>query len=226
MPPTLSVIIPVYNEQKTLPEIVRRVQSIALAKEIILVDDGSHDGTQDALESLRGTDGIRVFCHEQNQGKGAAIRTGMRHAAGDIVLLQDADLEYDPADVPNLIQPILNGAADVVLGSRFLGAPEWQSWLHSFGNRFLTLLSNCFTRLGLTDMETGYKAFRRNVVEEIGPKLRENRFGIEPELMARIARHRYRVAEVPIRYTARSHAQGKKIGWRDALRAVWCIVRY
>lgn len=226
MPPTLSIIIPVYNEHKTLPEIVRRVQSIPVPKEILLVDDGSRDGTQHTLETMQGTDGIRVFCHDKNQGKGAAIRTGMRHAAGDIVLLQDADLEYDPADVPGIIEPILAGAADVVLGSRFLGAPEWQSWLHSFGNRFLTFLSNRFTRLGLTDMETGYKAFRRNVVLEIGPQLRENRFGIEPELVAKIARRRYRVTEVPIRYSARSHAQGKKIGWMDALRAVWCIIRY
>ena len=223
---TLSVVIPVFNEHRTLLDTLGRVETIPVAKEIILVDDGSKDGTRDLLKSLESKNGIRVFYHERNQGKGAALRTGIRQAQGDIVLFQDADQEYDPSDIPSLMKPILDGKADVVLGSRLLGNPTWQSSLNYLANRVLTLLSNLMSNVRLTDMETGYKVFRREVLQNMVGALKENRFGIEPELIAKIARRGHRITEVPIKYNARSHAEGKKIGWRDGVRAVWCIVRY
>jgi glycosyltransferase involved in cell wall biosynthesis len=222
----LSVVIPVFNEQRSLLDTVGRVETIPLAKEIILVDDGSKDGTRELLKSLEGKGGIRVFYHERNQGKGAALRTGIRQVRGDIVLFQDADQEYDPSDIPHLVKPILDGKADVVLGSRLLGNPTWQSSLNYLANRVLTLFSNLLSNVRLTDMETGYKVFRREVLQDMVGALKENRFGIEPELIAKIARRGHRIKEVPIKYNARSHAQGKKIGWKDGVRALWCIVRY
>ncbi len=223
---TLSVVIPVFNEQRTLLDTLARVETIPLAKEIILVDDGSSDGTRELLKSLEDRSGVRVFYHDVNQGKGAALRTGIRQVRGDVVLFQDADQEYDPSDIPSLMQPILDGKADVVLGSRLLGNPTWHSPVNYLSNRVLTLFSNLMSNVRLTDMETGYKVFRREVLQDMVGVLKENRFGIEPELIAKIARRGHRIAEVPIKYTARSRAQGKKIGWKDGLRALWCIVRY
>jgi glycosyltransferase involved in cell wall biosynthesis len=223
----LSVVIPVYNERATLGEILRRVRAAPLAKEIIIVDDGSTDGTRELLASMAATD-LRILYHPENRGKGAALKTGFLAASGNIVLVQDADLEYDPADYPVLLAPILANQADVVFGSRFLNhaARQGQSFWHSLGNRFLTLLSNLFTGLRLTDMETCYKVFRKEIIQTIAPTLKQNRFGIEPELTAKIAHGKYRLVEVAIRYNARSYREGKKIGWRDALKAVWCIIRY
>jgi glycosyltransferase involved in cell wall biosynthesis len=225
---SLSVIIPVYNERNTLAEIIRRVRAVPIAKEIILVDDGSTDGTRDLLRSLEREPDLRIFYHPENRGKGAALKTGFVQARGDIVLVQDADLEYDPADYPRLILPILDNQADVVFGSRFLssGSHRVLSFWHSLANRILTTLSNICTNLDLTDMETGYKVFRRDIIQVIAPRLKQCRFGIEPELTAKVARGGFRVYEVAIRYDARSRQQGKKIGWRDGLQAVWCIVRY
>jgi glycosyltransferase involved in cell wall biosynthesis len=224
----LSVVIPVFNERKTLAEILRRVRAAPIAKEIILVDDGSSDGTLDLLRSMEGEADLRIFYHRQNVGKGAALRTGFQKAAGDIVIVQDADLEYDPADYGRLIQPILQNKADVVFGSRFLTteARRVLSFWHSLGNRVLTLLSNAFTNLNLTDMETCYKVFRREIIEAIAPCLKQNRFGIEPELTAKLARCGCRIYEVGVRYDGRSYKDGKKIGWRDGLQAIWCILRY
>ncbi|HEY7156056.1 MAG TPA: glycosyltransferase family 2 protein [Gemmataceae bacterium] len=230
LPPAflLSVVIPVYNELHTLEEIVCRVRSVSIPKEIILVDDGSTDGTRDLLASLEGAEDLRIIYHERNQGKGAAIRTGFYHARGDVVVIQDADLEYDPAEFPRLLQPIVEGKADVVYGSRFLGhgAHRVLYYWHYLGNRFLTALSNMFTNLNLTDMETCYKVFRRNVIEAVTPTLKQNRFGIEPELTAKIARRNYRIYETAIGYDGRTYKEGKKIGWRDGFKALWCIVRY
>ena len=225
--PLVSVVIPVYNECSTLAEVVRRVAECGLEPEIIVVDDGSSDGTQQVLTQLAEQAGVRVVRHDRNQGKGAALRTGFALARGSVVVVQDADLEYDPDELARLVEPILADEADVVFGSRFAG-PERprQSVAHYLVNRLLTGLSNCFTRLKLTDMETCYKVFRRDVLAEIAPRLRENRFAIEPEITARLARiPGIRIVEQPISYAGRSYAQGKKIGWRDALSAVWCIVR-
>jgi len=194
----------------------------------LLIDDGSTDGTPEILASLRNEPDVRVLLHERNQGKGAAVRTGFAHASGDIVLIQDADLEYDPVEYPQLIRPIVEGVADVVYGSRFLtdGPHRVLYFWHSVANRFLTTLSNMFTGLNLTDMETCYKVFRREVVEAITPILKEDRFGIEPELTAKVARRKFRVYEIGISYFGRTYAEGKKIGLADALYALWCIVRY
>jgi glycosyltransferase involved in cell wall biosynthesis len=230
LPPTLrlSVIIPIYNEQATLEEIVKRVRDVPIAKEIILVDDGSTDGTRALLNRMRGQADLRVLFHAQNKGKGAALKTGFLHATGDIVIIQDADLEYDPAEYPRLIQPIVEGKADVVYGSRFLGDGSHRVlyFWHYLGNRLLTTMSNMFTNLNLTDMETCYKVFRREVVQTIAPTLKQNRFGIEPELTAKVARRRYRIYETAISYAGRTYEDGKKIGWRDGLKALWCILRY
>jgi glycosyltransferase involved in cell wall biosynthesis len=230
MPPglLLSVVVPVFNEKETLPEILRRIRAVPIPKEIILVDDGSTDGTREVLAGLEGQADLRIVLHERNQGKGAALRTGFAQARGDIVLIQDADLEYDPVEYPQLIQPIVQGVADVVFGSRFLteGPHRVLYFWHSVANRLLTTLSNMFTDLNLTDMETCYKVFRREVIQEITPTLKQNRFGIEPELTAKVARRKYRVYEIGISYFGRTYAEGKKIGLRDALKAVWCIVRY
>ena len=223
----LSIVIPVYNEEKTLRQVVQQVQSVELplAREIILVDDASRDGSRAIIESLAG-DGIRAFFHAVNQGKGAALRTGFAQARGEIVLIQDADLEYDPHEYPKLLAPILADKADVVYGSRFVGSEAHRVlyFWHMVGNRFLTLLSNMLTNLNLTDMETCYKVFRREVLAGIA--IREDRFGFEPEITAKVARQRLRIYEVGISYSGRTYQEGKKIGWRDGLRALYCIVRY
>jgi glycosyltransferase involved in cell wall biosynthesis len=229
-PPDLrvSVIVPVYNEKPTLEEIVRRVRAVSIPKEIILVDDGSTDGTRELLAEMEGQPDLRVFYHDQNQGKGAALSTGFGHATGDVVIIQDADLEYDPIHYPQLIQPIVEGVADVVYGSRFIatGPHRVLYFWHFVANRLLTTLSNMFTDLNLTDMETCYKAFRREVIQEIAPTLKEKRFGIEPELTAKVARRQCRIYEVGITYFGRTYGEGKKIKLRDAFRALWCILRY
>ncbi len=224
----LSVVIPVYNEHRTLAEILRRVRAVPVAKEIILVDDGSTDGTRDLLRSLEGEPDLCIVYHEVNRGKGAAVKTGFLRARGHIVLVQDADLEYDPADYPRLLEPILAGKADVVYGSRFLKGEVHRvvSFWHTLVNRVLTTISNMFTNLNLTDMETCYKVLRRDVVQAIAPRLRQDRFGIEPELTARVARGGYRIYEVAVSYDGRGYRDGKKIGWRDGVKALWCIVRY
>ena len=211
---------PVYNERATLSEIVRRIRAVPIAKEIILVDDASTDGTRELLAAFEPADDLRVVLHERNRGKGAAVRTGFAHATGDIVIIQDADLEYDPRQYDRLIQPIVDGVADVVYGSRFLtdGPHRVLYFWHYLGNRALTMLSNIFTDLNLTDMETCYKVFRREVIAAIAPKLREDRFGIDPELTAKVARRKYRIYEVGISYFGRTYEEGKKIGLRDACR--------
>lgn len=221
----LTVVIPVYNERGTVAELVRRVQAVPIDKEVLLVDDGSTDGTLEVLTRLAEQPGVRLICHERNQGKGAALRTGFKAATGDVVIVQDADLEYDPAEYPRLLQPIIDGRADVVYGSRFSGnVARIHLFWHRVANGILTFASNVFTNLNLSDIESCYKVFRREVVQ--GMTLRENRFGIEPELTAKIARGRWRVYEMPISYSGRDYSEGKKIGWRDAVRALYCIVRY
>jgi glycosyltransferase involved in cell wall biosynthesis len=224
----LSIVIPVYNERKTLLEILRRVVAVPGNKEIILVDDGSTDGTREMLHLLEKEPEFRIFYHDVNRGKGAALKTGFLQAHGDIVLVQDADLEYDPCDYPRLVEPILKNQADVVYGSRFLDAAAGRpgGFLHRVANRVLTRMSNLFTGLGLTDMETCYKVFRREVLQAIAPRLKQERFGIEPELTAKVARAACRVREVSIGYQRRTYQDGKKIGWRDGVKALWCIVRY
>lgn len=224
----LSVVIPVYNEIKTLESVIASVRNCGVPTEIVIVDDGSTDGTRDLLNSLRGEADLRIIFHERNQGKGAALRTGFQAATGTAIIIQDADLEYDPAEFRYLIQPIAEGEADVVYGSRFSGNNRqvFRFW-HAQGNRFLTVLSNWFTNLSLTDMETCYKVFRREILQEIAPTLREQRFGIEPEMTAKVAKlPGVRIYERPISYRGRSYAEGKKIGWRDGVRAIWCIWRY
>ncbi len=222
----LSVVMPAYNEAKTIREIVRRVQAVPVEKEIVIVDDGSTDGTRDILRELDGKDGVRVIFQPFNQGKGAAVSTGFREATGDVVIVQDADLEYDPMEYPKLLAPIEQGHADVVYGSRFLGggARRVLYFWHTIGNRFLTLASNMFTNLNLTDMETCYKMFRREVVSSM--RIESRRFGIEPEITAKVARRGYRIYEVPISYYGRTYEEGKKIGWKDAFSALWTIVRH
>ncbi len=230
----LSVVIPVYNEEKTLLDLVDRVREVPVRKELILVDDCSRDGSRGIMEQLAEDskhddfNRVRVFFHAVNQGKGAALRTGFQQVEGDIVIIQDADLEYDPSEYPSLLKPIIEGRADVVYGSRFLGdkAHRVLYYWHYVGNRFLTMLSNWFTNLNLTDMETCYKVFRREVIQELTPKLKQNRFGFEPEITARIARRRYRVYETSVSYSGRTYADGKKIGWKDGFQAIWCIVRF
>jgi len=229
-----SVVIPVYNEQSTLLHCLERVLAVPIRKEIVLVDDASTDGTRDILEALGQThpsdadNEIRVFYHDHNQGKGAALKTAFEQVQGEVVIIQDADLEYDPSEFPSLLHPIIAGTADVVYGSRFLGdhAHRVLYYWHYLGNRFLTALSNCFTNLNLTDMETCYKVFRRSVLDDITPTLKQCRFGIEPELTAKIARRRARIYERSISYAGRSYEEGKKIGWRDGLVAIWCILRF
>ncbi len=227
----LSVVIPVYNEQDTLFEIIRRVldSPVRLERELVLVDDCSTDGTLELYPHLAQkfpNARIRLIRHERNQGKGAALRTGYEAAQGDIILVQDADLEYDPADYPKLVQPILDGKADVVYGSRYLtgDAHRVMFFWHTVGNKYLTLLSNMFTNLYLTDMETCYKVFKAEVIKSI--KLKSNRFGVEPEVTAKVARGGWRVFEVGISYAGRSYGEGKKITWRDGVKAIFCIVRY
>ena len=220
----ISVVIPVYNEQQWVRELVRRVQDVPIPKEIILVDDCSTDGTRAILKELE-QEGCKVILQPVNQGKGAALRVGFQHATGDVIIVQDADLEYDPAEYPKLIQPILEGKADVVFGSRFIGeAHRVLYFWHSLANWMLTTTSNMFTNLNLTDMETCYKVFRREVLD--GMVLKSNRFGFEPEFTAKIAKKKVRIFEVPISYSGRTYEEGKKIGLKDALQAMFCIFRY
>ncbi len=236
----LSLVIPVYNELATLKEIVQRVVAVDLDKELVLVDDCSRDGSRELLTALRdeglerwlpnpallrGKNEVRVLLQPQNQGKGAALRAGFAAATGDIVLIQDADLEYDPRDIPQLIQPILDNHADVVFGSRFIGASHRVLYFwHMVVNRGITLLSNMFNDLNLTDIEICYKAFRADVAKAIS--IEEDRFGVEPELTAKVAKMKVRIYEVPVSYRGRTYEEGKKIGWKDGFRAVYCIVKY
>ncbi len=221
----LSVVIPVFNEVATIAEVIRRVQKVAIEKEVVVVDDCSTDGTREVLRGLSAPD-VRVFYHEKNQGKGAALRTGFGHVTGDVVVVQDADLEYNPEEYHRLLKPILDGRADVVYGSRFLSSDEHRVLLfwHSVGNKFLTLLSNMFTNVNLTDMETCYKMFRKEVLQ--GIRLEQNRFGFEPEFTAKIARGKWRIYEIGISYSGRDYTEGKKIGWKDGIAALWCILKY
>jgi glycosyltransferase involved in cell wall biosynthesis len=221
----LSIVIPVYNEAENIGEIIRRVQSTQLAKEIVVVDDGSKDGTRDALQKLDGQDRVRVILHERNHGKGAAVVTGLRAARGDVLLIQDADLEYDPRDYPVLLRPIEEGVADVVYGSRFLGAPHRVTMFwHMVANKLLTLMTNILYNTILTDMETGYKVFRREVIE--GMNIRARRFDFEPEFTAKVLKRNYRIFEVPISFNPRDYSQGKKIKLKDAFEAVWTLLKY
>lgn len=221
--PNLSVIVPVYNEAAYIAEILDHVKQCGYRCQIVVVDDGSTDGTR---EVLLGTDGITLIQHERNQGKGAAIRTALAHLQGDIVLIQDADLEYDPRDYKNLLTPIMEGKADVVYGSRFAGGGPHRVlfFWHMLGNKVLTFLSNILTNLNLTDMETGYKAFTKQVADRL--VLRESRFGFEPEFTAQVARMGVRIFEVGISYTGRNYAEGKKIDWKDGISALRCIIKY
>jgi len=230
----LSILVPVYNELPFIDAVIDRVRRAPpeqIHKEIIVVDDCSTDGTREYLQRLcaepwteDGTD-LRIIFQPKNEGKGAAIKRAMQEASGDIIIIQDADLEYDPQEYPKLIDPILRGLADVVYGSRFLGGPHRVVYFwHYCGNKFLTLLSNMFTNLNLTDMETCYKVFRSEVLKSL--QIKQKRFGFEPEFTARIARKGWRVYEVPIAYYGRTYAEGKKIGWKDGFKALWCIFRY
>jgi glycosyltransferase involved in cell wall biosynthesis len=225
--PTVSIVIPCYNEASTLEQVVDKVLSAPVAHmEVIVVDDGSTDGTAEVLREKVAPRVARVLFHERNRGKGAALRTGFAAATGEIVLVQDADLEYDPRDYPRLLQPILEDRADVVFGSRFSGGESHRVlyFWHSVMNKLLTLLSNMLTDLNMTDMEVCYKAFRRSVLERI--TIEEDRFGFEPEITAKVAKLRCRIFEVGISYSGRTYEEGKKIGWRDGVRAIWCILKY
>ncbi len=224
----LSVVIPVYNEERWVREVVRRVQAVPIPKEIVIVEDCSKDRTREILKEIEAeNDNVRVFYQDRNRGKGAALRRGFQEAGGDVIVVQDADLEYDPAEYPCLIQPILENKADVVFGSRFTGESHRILYFwHSVANKALTLLSNMFTNLNLTDMETCYKVFRREVLQGIA--IKSNRFGFEPEITAKIAKARpsWRIYEVPISYSGRTYEEGKKIGLKDAFTAFWCILRF
>ena len=224
----LSVVIPAYNEGKTIDRIIKRVQESPIRKELIIVNDGSTDNTRHVLEAYRGQENIRIFNLEQNQGKGAALQKGFLEARGNAVIVQDADLEYDPEEYLKLLQPIIEGEADVVYGSRLSGKKQRVLYFwHYVGNKFLTLLSNVFTNLNLTDMETGYKVFKREVIQVIAPTLQEKRFGIEPEITAKISKlPDIRIYEMPISYAGRTYKKGKKIGWKDGFRAIYSIVKY
>ena len=221
----LSVVIPVYNEKKTLSELICRVEAVNLEKEIIIVDDASTDGTRDLLKKYEGQERFKVIYQSKNAGKGSALRAGFDKAEGEIIIVQDGDLEYNPKEYPLLLEPILDGRADVVYGSRFLGGTHrvFFFW-HYVGNKVLTTLSNMCTNLCLTDMETGYKVFRRTVLDSF--ILKCNRFGFEPEFTSKVARHAFRVYEVPISYSGRGYEEGKKINWKDGVAALWFIFRF
>ena len=220
----ISVVVPVYNEKNTIQEIVRRIQQVSLEKEIIIVDDYSTDGTREILKGME-ENTLKILFHDKNQGKGAALRTGFQEVIGDIVIIQDADLEYNPQEYSILIQPILEGKADAVYGSRFSGGPHrvLLFW-HYVGNKFLTTLSNMFTNLNLTDMETCYKAFRSSLLKNID--IKSKRFGFEPEITAKLAKLKCRIYEVPISYSGRDYSEGKKINWKDGIAAFFWIIRY
>ena len=227
LPPCLSVVMPVYNEAATVAEVILAVLAQRVVQQLVIVDDCSQDGTWDKLQALARTEArIKLVRHGVNQGKGAALRTAIAHATADFVVIQDADLEYDPGEYHLLLAPLLSGKADVVFGSRFLGggAHRVLYFWHSVGNRLLTLCSNMATDLNLTDMETCYKTFRREILQKI--TIEENRFGFEPEITAKVARLRVRIYEVSISYYGRTYAEGKKIGWRDGFRALWCVLKY
>lgn len=220
----LSVVMPVYNECETIAEILQRVQAIDIPKEIIVVDDGSTDGTREFLQKVE-AENIFIFYHQKNQGKGAALRTGFQQVRGDIVIVQDSDLEYDPRDYTKLLEPLIDGRADAVFGSRFLGGPHRVLFFwHFVANKMLTLFSNMLTNLNLSDMETGYKAFRAEVIKSL--PLKTNRFGFEPEVTAKLAKRKYRIYEVPISYSGRDYSEGKKITWRDGVAALYYIIRF
>jgi glycosyltransferase involved in cell wall biosynthesis len=221
----LSIVIPVYNEQGTIYEVIRRVEAVDRDKEIIIVDDGSTDGTRDLLKKYEVREGFKVVYLSMNKGKGAALRAGFEKANGEIIIIQDADLEYNPKDYPVLLEPILDGRADAVYGSRFLGGPHRVLFFwHYLGNKFLTTLSNMFTNLNLSDMETGYKVFRRSILDSF--TLKCNRFGFEPEFTSKIARNKLRIYEVPISYSGRDYSEGKKVNWKDGVAALWFIFRF
>ena len=223
----LSIVIPVYNEKDTLEEVIHRVQATPYDKEIIVVDDASTDGSREILDRLvRENDNLKLFYHEHNQGKGAALRTGFAQVSGDVVIIQDADLEYNPEDYPALLEPIEKGVADVVYGTRLVGGRPHRVlfFWHYLGNKVVTTLSNMLTNLNLSDMEVGYKVFRAEVLKDL--QIKCNRFGVEPELTAKVARKRVRIYEVPIQYHGRDYAQGKKITWRDGIAAIFHILRF
>ena len=221
----LSVIMPVYNEEKTITTVIDEVLKQPTVNELIIIDDCSTDNTQEILKTIKNTK-IKIVRHEINKGKGAAIKTGIKLATSDIIIIQDADLEYDPNEYNTLINPIIKGKADAVFGSRFIGSQEHRVlyFWHSIGNRFLTLLSNMFTNLNLTDMETCYKAVKREILQKI--EIEENRFGFEPEITAKLAKQSIKIYEVAVSYHGRTYAEGKKINWKDGVRAIWCIIYY
>src|SRR2546422_6338262 len=223
----LSVVMPIYNERNTLRSVIQRVLSVPLDIELLCVDDGSSDGSTEILSELRAEhENLRFFLQPHNMGKGAALRRGIQEATGDFVIIQDADLEYDPQDYPTLLDPLIQGKADVVYGSRFLGSGPHRVlyFWHSVGNSILTLVSNCLTNINLSDMETCYKVFRRDIIQSI--PIEEDRFGFEPEITVKIARRKLRISEVGIGYWGRTYEEGKKIGWRDGFHALWCLFKY
>ena len=221
----LSIVIPIYNERETLETLIAKVNSVDYDKEILLIDDFSTDGTREILKKYENKEGFQVLYHNHNQGKGAALRTGFSNVIGDIIIIQDADLEYNPADYGTLIEPILDGRADVVYGSRFLGGPHRVLFFwHSIGNMVLTTFSNMLTNVNLTDMETGYKVFTKKVNDTLTFKC--DRFGFEPEFTAKVAKNNFRIYEVPISYNGRDYSQGKKITWKDGVAAIWYIIKF
>ena len=221
----LSIVIPIYNERETIETLIAKVNAVDYDKEIILIDDFSTDGTREILNKYENKQGFKVLYHNRNQGKGAALRTGFSSVNGDIIIIQDADLEYNPADYGTLIEPIMDGRADVVYGSRFLGGPHRVLFFwHSIGNMVLTTLSNMFTNVNLTDMETGYKVFTKKVNDTLTFKC--NRFGFEPEFTAKVAKNNFRIYEVPISYNGRDYSEGKKITWKDGVAAIWYIFKF